>query len=240
MGIGFFSIGGCGGVLRGLVGACTKTIDPPDPKLATCRVIPEGIGKGIAYCADNSGDWDVDNPATYKALNIGLTKIVSCMEKKLDANIDVIVEPGIIPPLVFEKEAAENSTLSRGAEFYKESETEVYPDEFPLEEYCQTEPDDPACVPAEQKETILRSQSITVTIPAEFLVVLIDKDACVVKQGVWGVTLFDNGVPRIWINRTGQLWEHELSHLLASLMGLTDTQEEKLESCTPEIDHQDL
>lgn len=182
----------------------------------------------------------MDSPNVYKELNKGIENIIFCMEGKLDANIHFIVEPGIFPPVAFEKEA-KKMNMSGGADLYAENEAQIYPDEFPLEEYCRFEPDNLACITEEPKAEIARAKKITVTIPAEFAVILIDKDACIVKKDVWGVTLYDkNNNPRIWLNRMGQLWQHELTHLFATEASLSDQEEESLESCTPEINHHPL
>lgn len=225
-------ISGCGGVAGFLeIGDCDEvTTELPAP--ATDQFDNTSLGFGFY----NNGNWFIDENTKNK-IDTDFLKTVECARDKLKLSFALEIElaapiEGIDIPassedaLILSRETDKVISMSGPNELY-DPESEF---DYSEEELADL-----------QSRLLTRTEEVlTLTIPSDFRIILTDQDKCLLERGVWGVTKFYMGHLFIWINRPGELAQHEFTHVIAVLLNLTDEQEKDLEACTPGINHVDL
>jgi len=230
----FFSLG-CGG----LFGICSYVLDePPMPVSDSFQRTPFGFG----VYTDDSGTWQItDN--VLAGIDMQYQNVLRCAEKKLDADIMITIEPakkwspdGTTSPSI---NITGMSSDASASEMTDEELAEKYPDEYPPDMFF-----DSLGIPFAQQnnseENIPHSRILEGTISENFKIILSDKDACLLKKHTDGLTSSFDGHIAIWVNESGQLVGHEIEHVLARVLGLTEEEEESLYACTPAIEHVDF
>ncbi|MDP2676417.1 MAG: hypothetical protein Q8O83_01905 [bacterium] len=227
---------GCGGFF----GICSYVLDdPPAP-------VPDSFKRsdlGFGMYTDNSKSWQITD-SVGSNIDEQYNNIIRCAEKKLDAEIRITINPAEKIKLTEQELAGAEirimhmSSVFHGADMTDEELSEIHPDEYPPEEFL----DAIGVARTDEQSTpaVARSRILEGTIESDFMIILSDKDACILTEHANGLTGSFDGHMTIWVNELGQLVEHEFSHVFANVLGLTDEEEDLLESCTPDITHIDL
>lgn len=234
------SASGCGS----FGSSCDYVIQPPAPDLDTMAITPKW---GIVVFTDYSGTWTVPIPQTMLVgTDASFDFVVETMGKIFNANIV------FDPKFTF----AENDAMSdlktesifglqiRIDEIAGQSESNMetpqdwYPDEFisnQIHDGGIGEEEREGLRSEEEKdaqkawaETYEEKRIIHCDISAGIQEILTDKNACLVKDGVWGISGSIGEVPTIWITKKGELENHELAHQLADACGLSGMEEKSL------------
>lgn len=232
----FFTSIGCGG----LFGICSYVLEEPPPP------VPDSFrrtGLGFGMYTDGSGTWQEPIPDSV-ASNVDeqFKKIVRCAENKLDAEIHITIEPAEKIKLAETQSATpvieimHMSSVFHSADMSDEELANIHPDEYPPDMFLDAI-GSTARVDEYEELSVMRSRVLEGTIKSDFMIILSDKNACILNEHANGLTGSFDGHPTVWVNELGQLVGHEIEHVLANVLNLTKEEEESLYSCTPDINH---
>lgn len=230
----FFTSIGCGG----LFGLCSYVLEEPPPP------VPDSFQRtelGIGVYTDDSGTWQITD-SVKSNVDEQSQKIIRCAENKLDAEIHITIEPAEKIKLVGTQSATpaieimHGSSVSHSADMSDEELAEIHPDEYPPDMFLDAI-GSTTRLDEYEEISVMRSRVLEGTLESDFMIILSDKDACILKEHANGLTGSFDGHPTVWVNELGQLVGHELEHVLANVLNLTAEEEESLYSCTPDINH---
>lgn len=229
-------LAGCGGFF----GICSYVLEELPPP------VPDSFQRtelGIGVYTDDSGTWK-NTPAVRDNVDNQVNNMIRCAEETLDATINLTIEPAEkmrsieTQSVMSEIEIISQSSVFHGADMTDEELAEIHPDEYPPDMLFESL-DMSAPTEERAESSVVRSRVLEGTIESDFKFILSDKNACLRKNHVNGFTAWFDGALAVWVNELGQLAGHEITHVLANVLGLTEEEEGLLEECTPDITHSD-